>query len=260
MKNLNSRLALVFAMAFTTGLTAQAQSSSDWPKNEIEVRATVSVPSGEANFSGTNDAGSTLSFSRDFDFKNEAGFDLRYTYRTEDGKHKLLAEYSQTDWQRSTTLTRTFTFRGQTYVANANLNGNLKLRDFRGMYAYRWGNEKVRFGPMLDMGVIKTSLDITGTTNNGTRTADGSITKFAATVGYDLEYNATPKVNIFHDLGAIAFHHDRLFHTQGGVKVYLSRQFGFVGGYKFERYRWVNDDNFIRISAHGPFFGGVFRF
>lgn len=260
MKNLNLRLALLFAMAVTTTLSVQAQSSSDWPKNEIEVRATVSVPSGEANFSGTNDAGSTLSFSRDFDFKNQFGFDARYTYRTEDGKHKLLAEYSQTDWERTTTLTRTFTFRGQVYVANASIDGDLKLRDFRGMYAYRWGNEKVRFGPMLDMGVIKTSLDITGTTNSGTRTAEGSITKFAATLGYDLEYNATPKVNIFNNLGAIAFHHDRLFHTEGGVKVYLSRQVGVVGGYKYVRYRWVNDDNFLRISSHGPFFGGVFRF
>jgi len=234
--------------------------SSNGPRNEIEVRGVVSVPSGEANFSGTNDAGSTLDFSRDFDFKNELGFQIRYTYRSEDGKHKLLAKYEHSSWDRSTTLTRSFTFRGETYVANANIDGDLALRSFLVMYAYRWGNEKFRFGPMADMGVIKVDLDITGTTNNGTRTSKGSVSKFAATLGYDLDYDPLPNVNIFNNLGVIAFHHDRLFHTEGGVRFYPSKHFGAVGGYRYQKYKWVNDDNFLRITAHGPFFGGLFRF
>jgi hypothetical protein len=259
MPNFFCRLALLLSLIAMLAVIASAQ-SSDKPKNEIEVRGTVSVPSGEANFSGTNDAGSTLDFNRDFDFKNEWGWEARYTYRSEDGKHKFQGDYASTNWERTTILTRSFTFRGQTYVANANLRGELHLRDFKGMYAYRWGNEKVRIGPMLDLGVIKTDLDITGTTASGTREADGAITKFAATVGYDLDYDPTPKVNIFNNLGAIAFHHDRLFHTEGGIKVYPSRHLGIVGGYKYQRYRWVNDNNFLRISSHGPFVGGVFRF
>ena len=136
--------------------------SSNGPRNEIEVRGVVSVPSGEANFSGTNDAGSTLDFNRDFDFKNELGFQIRYPYRSESGKHKLLAEYEHSSWDRSTTLTRRFTFRGETYVANANIDGDLALRTFRVMYAYRWGNENFRFGPMADMGVI--TSDTSGST------------------------------------------------------------------------------------------------
>ena len=166
-------------------LIAQAQDTR--PRNEIEVRGTISLPSGDANFSGTTASGSTLDFARDFDFNNELGFQLRYTYRSENGKHKFLADYDQTNWERNTTLTRSFTFRGETYVANANLDSHLQLRTFRAMYAYRWGNEKFRIGPMIDMGLVRPSLQITGTTNNGTRTAEGSITKFAATVGYDID-------------------------------------------------------------------------
>jgi hypothetical protein len=75
-----------------------------------------------------------------------------------------------------------------------------------------------------------------------------------------LDYDPNPKVNIFNNLGVIAFHHDRLFHIEGGVKFYPSPRFGVVGGYKYQRYRWVNDDNFLRITPQGPFFGGVFRF
>ena len=260
MKTIVTRTTLILAVIFVFTLTGDAQSSSDQPKNEIEVRGVVSVPSGEANFSGTGASGSTISFSRDFDFKNELGFEARYAYRTSNGKHKFVGDFDSIDWKRNTILTRSFTYRGETYVANANLQGDLKLRTFRAMYAYRWGNEKIRVGPMLDMGIITTSLELTGTTSSGTRTADGSISKLAATVGYDLDYNPTPKVSIFHNLGGIVFKKDHLFHTEGGVKVFFNKTIGAVGGYKYQWYKFQDGANFMTISQHGPFFGGVLRF
>lgn len=246
-------------MVFAFIVSAQAQSTEP-TKHEIEIRATYSIPSGDANFSGTTASGDTIDFARDFDFKNEFGWQARYSYRSTNGKHKIVADYDATNWERSTTLTRTITFRGQTYVANASLDGALKLQTFRGMYSYRWGNEKLRFGPMVDMGFVKTSLALNGTTASGTRSADGSITKFAATIGYDLDYAPTPKINLFHNLGAIAFQGDHLFHTEGGIKVFFNRSFGAVGGYKAQRYKFKDDPNFLTVRSHGPFFGGVVRF
>jgi hypothetical protein len=239
-------------------VTAGAQDTR--PRNEIEVRGVVSVPSGEASFSSNGTTGTVISFDRDFDFRNELGFEARYTYRTDNGKHKFLGEYSQTSWERSNTLTRSFTFRGQTYVANLDTSADLRLSTFRAMYAYRWGNDKIRIGPMADMGVVSTKLELTGTTNNGTRTESGKITKFAATLGYDLDYDPTSNVNIFHNLGAIRFQGERLFHVEGGARIFVTRQFGFSGGYKALRYRVEKNDNFILVRTHGPFFGGVFRF
>ena len=260
MRKLVSALILSLLIVLALVVSAQAQSSSDKPKNEIEFRAQVNVPSGEANFSGTGADGSTLDFARDFDFKNEFGFELRYTHRTTSGKHKFLIDYDRSDWERNTILTRSFTFRGETYVANASLEGDLKLRTLRAMYAYRWGNEKIRFGPMVDLGIVNVDLEITGTTAGGTRTADGSINKFAATVGYDLDYDPTPKVSIFHNLGGIVFKSDHLFHTEGGVKFFFNKAVGAVGGYKYQWYKFKDGPNFLTISQHGPFFGGVFRF
>lgn len=147
-------------------------------QNEIEVRGAIAIPSGEASFSRNGNTGTVISFSDDFDFKNELGFLVRYTRRSENGKHKFLGEFGQTRWERSNTLSRSFTFLGQTYVANLETSSELKLTDFRAMYAYRWGNEKIRIGPMVDMGVVSTRLDVTGTTNNGTRSDSGKITKF----------------------------------------------------------------------------------
>jgi len=97
-------------------------------------------------------------------------------------------------------LSRSFTFRGETYVANASLDGDLSLRQFRAMYAYRSGNEKLRFRPMVDMGIITTGLKLSGTTNNGGRSGEGSISKFAATIGYDVDYDPNPKLNLFNNL------------------------------------------------------------
>jgi hypothetical protein len=251
-------LAAIVVLLIAAGLVKSQ--TSDATRHEIEVRGVLSIPSGEASFSSNGTPGSEISFSRDFDFRNELGFELRYTHRTANGKHKLQASYAQTTWNRETTLSRTFTFRGETFQANLAASGDLRLSTFRAMYAYRWGNEKFRIGPMGDMGVVSTRLNIDASTNNATRSASGSITKFAATIGYDLDYDPTPRINIFNNLGAIAFMGERLFHVEGGMRVFATRNFGFSGGYKFERYRVEKELDFLKISAHGPFFGGVFRF
>jgi hypothetical protein len=260
MRKVFLRLSLFALIVVAATATAPAQSSSDQPKNEIEIRGDVAVPSGEANFSGTSAAGSTLNFSRDFDFKTKLGFDVRFIHRSINDKHKILVRYSRGDWDQTARLTRSFTFLGQTYVANAQLSLDITVRTFRATYAYRWGKKKVRFGPMFDLGFVSTRAQVSGTTNNGSRTANSSISKLAATVGYDLEYNPSPKVNIFNNLGGIVFQGEHLFDTDAGVKYFASRHFGIMGGYKYQWYKVTEDSNFMLVNAHGPFFGGVFRF
>ena len=252
-------LSSVFLL-LTAALTINAQGTNEPLKNEIEVRGVLAIPSGDASFSSSGNAGTVVSFSRDFDFKNELGFELRYTYRSENGKHKFSGDYAQTSWDRQTTLSRSFTFLGQTYQANLAASAKLRLSDFKVMYAYRWGNEKIRIGPMVDMGAISTRLEVSGTTNNGSRSDKGTITKFAATVGYDLDYAPAPKVYIFNNLGAIAFQGEHLFHVEGGVRAYFTDHFGVSGGYRYQRYRVEKSDDFLKVNNHGPFFGGLIRF
>ncbi|HEV8137362.1 MAG TPA: hypothetical protein VGP85_21980 [Pyrinomonadaceae bacterium] len=234
--------------------------TTDQPRTEIEVRGFYSIPTGETKFSTTTSVGDTISFGRDVDFHNELGYEVRVSHRTQSAKHKFLADYTDINWDRSRTLSRNFTFLGQTYLANLQTSSELKLRTFRVMYAYRWGNEKIRFGPMFDMGVITTRLEFNGATNTGTRSSEGKITKFAATVGYDLEYNVTPNVNLFNNLGWIKFKRDNLFHIEGGVKYFPTTHFGVSGGYNLQRYKLEDNDNFLTVRANGPFAGGVVRF
>jgi hypothetical protein len=259
-KKFSLRLMASMVILLTAVVLVEAQSAADEPRNEVEVRGTFSIPSGEASFGSAGNSGSTISFSRDFDFSNEFGFEVRYQRKSANLKHKFLVDYADTGWERSTTLTRSFTFRGDTYVANASLDGTLSLRQFRAMYAYRWGTEKLRFGPMVDAGVITTRLKLSGTTNNGARTGEGSITKLAATIGYDVDYDPNPKLNLFNNLGAIVFQGEHLFHVEGGAKYFPSRHFGLSGGYRFQRYKVTADEDFLTIRSNGPFFGGIVRF
>jgi len=252
-----SAAAIVVLFLVTSIANSQVPEGS---QNEVEVRGVLSVPSGEASFSSSGASGSVISFENDFDFRNELGFEIRFTHRTASGKHKFQGGYSQTTWNRSTSLSRSFTFRGETFTANLDTAASLRLSNFRAMYAYRWGNEKFRIGPMVDMGVITTRLEIDAATNSGTRSAEGKISKFAATVGYDLDYDPTPRINIFNNLGAIRFQGERLFHVEGGARIFVTKNIGFSGGYKAERYRVEKDLDFLRVVAHGPFFGGVLRF
>jgi hypothetical protein len=250
---------IVLIMLFTTTALCAQTLPAD-PKNEIEARGVYSIPSGDARFSTTQNPGSDVSFKRDFDFGNTLGFELRYTHRTASGKHKFLAEYTDTGWNRTTRLSRSLTFLGNTFQANLDTEADLKLRTFRAMYSYRWGTEKFRFGPMIDAGVVGARINLNGTTNNGTRIAEGSINKFAATIGYDLDYKPFSKVSFEHNLGGIVFSGDRLFHAEGAVKYFPVRHFGLSGGYKFRYYKLVKDDNFVKFSINGPFFGAVVRF
>ena len=212
---ITTRLLLPCVLFLSTTVIAVNAQTSDALRNEIEVRGVVAIPSGEASFASSGNIGSVISFSRDFDFKNELGYEVRYTHWSTNGKHKISGDFAQTSWDRQRTLSRSFTFRGQTYQANLDASAKLRLTDFKVMYAYRWGNETFKIGPMVDMGVISTRLEISGTTNNGARTEEGKITKFAATVGYDLEYTPRPNVYIFNNLGAITFQGERLFHVEG---------------------------------------------
>src|SRR4051812_39595434 len=101
MRTFRSVLSLCTLILLAPVATATAQSVSDRPQNEIEVRGNVAVPSGELNFSGTTDPGNNLDLSRDFDFKNKLGFDLRYIRRSKNDKHKILVQFNRDNWSQS---------------------------------------------------------------------------------------------------------------------------------------------------------------
>ena len=242
----------------TTGAPSNAHTHA--PKNEVELNGIYTIPGGEVNFSGTTAAGSTISFENDFGLKNKLGFGLRYIRRAENGKHKFMLNYARTSSSNTRALSRTIVFRGQTYTANLNTRAEESLGVFLATYVYRWGNQKVRIGPMAQVGFATARVDLSAVTNSATSDREGSITKLAGTVGYDMELYPTEKVNIYNNVGVFRLKRDRILRGEVGLKYYFTRTFGVNGGYQFGRYKLVDDPNFIRANEHGPLFGAVLRF
>lgn len=243
------------------GCTASlAQSSSAGPQNEVQFRGDLRYLSGDANFSGNNDSGSTISFGADFNLDRSVGYDLRYVRRSKNDRHKFVAHFSSSDWGRSASLSRNFTFLGHTYVAHLEIDLDVSLKTFGGSYAYRWGNKKVRFGPKVDAGLVNVGVKLTGTTTSGSATAKGTIRKPVATAGYEFEANPSSKVSIFHELGGIVFQGQHVLSVEGGIKFSPFRYFGIMGGYTYQRYKLMKDDSLVVIRQQGPFAGIAIRF
>ena len=258
MRKFHSRLIVGVTILMVAGATVSAQTAA--PKNEVEFNGLYTIPGGEVNFSGTTAAGTTIDFEDDFGLRNKLGFGLRYIRRSENGKHKFMLNYARTSSTNTRELSRTIVFRDQTYTANLNTRAEESLGVFLATYVYRWGNEKIRIGPMVQVGFATARVDLSAVSNTAVADRSGSITKLAGTVGYDMDINPTDKVNVYNNVGVIKFKNDRVLRGEVGVKYYVSRAFGVNGGYQFGRYKLVSDQNFIQANEHGPLFGVVFRF
>src|SRR4051812_9307480 len=183
------------------GVPSSAQTTA--PKNEVELNGIYTIPGGEVNFSGTTAAGSTISFENDFGLGNKLGFGLRYIHRAESGKHKFMLNYARTASSNTRALSRTLVFRDRTYTANLDTRAEESLGVFLATYAYRWGNQKVRVGPMAQLGFATARVDLNAVTNTADAERSGSITKLVGTVGYDMDIHPTNRINIYNNVGEI---------------------------------------------------------
>lgn len=262
MKNITNKMIVLVVFVFASIAPSFSQTNDDdTPRSEVEIRGSYLDLTGDARFSTSAVPGTTISIEDDFNLPDRLGLDLRYTYRTGNGKHKFMVNYLRADFEATATLRRTIVFQGQVYPVNLEVEGNYQLDDFRVLYSYRWGSEKLRIGPMVDIGVVRSKVKVAGTINGIPVDREGETIKPSFTVGYDIDYDPTPRFNIFHRLGGIAAGGDRLFRTEVGIKFFPVRNFGITGGYSHNYYKSTEEnDNFVAVRPQGPFFGGVIRF
>ncbi len=252
---------IIFAVLIplTTAIMAQAQTAAT-PKNEVEVTGNYVFQSGSLRFSTATIPGTVVSLKDDVALKNNVGYGLRYTYRSENGKHKIWAAYSHTSGNNTTTLARTFVFLGQTYTANLAVHAEHSLGMFLASYAYRWGNKKVRIGPMAQLGWSTTRVALAAVSNNAISAKEGSVSALAGAFGYDMEINPSAKINIYNNVGFAVLSGERFARGEAGLRYSITKAFGLTGGFKFGKYKVLKNDNYIQASQNGPVFGAFFRF
>jgi len=168
-------LAVLFAllmMPFT--LLAAPDDELDNAKWKIFASAWISSPSGY--FNGSNNTG-YFDLQRDFGFGNYATFSGKLDWRFK-RKHHLLFAATPVFSSRTTTLTRTITWQGQTYDLGAQVNANIQSLIFTPGYEYDFFRKRQGFlGLLVNINLANTDarLKLSGAVSGGGGSGSGSV-------------------------------------------------------------------------------------
>src|SRR5215813_2429428 len=176
---------LALAICVFASLKAEPQQPSEkgGPENskvEIVAQAWLQQPKGVIH-GGNGDVG--IDLQRDLNFKRQYNFLGIFNWRFA-RKHHLIFESNPSSAERTTTLDRTITFRGETFSAGASTRTELQTFHFYPQYQYnvilrRRGHLGLNFG--VDLFRINADLSAVanttgpGGTQTATRTASGSL-------------------------------------------------------------------------------------
>lgn len=266
------RLALWLLVA---GLVIAA-SSPAWAQATDRNYAEFTVQAQWKNFS--KGAGLTIppnpeiNFSQDSGFGQSVGPVFRFifipkgTFLGADNKFRI--EYGWLNRDQNFIINRTITIPGRVILINSNLDLNIKTKDFRLAYAPRWGNDKVRIGPLFEYEHLGVNLKLTNLSPNAPPplTTELDVPNNILNLGFDFDITPSEKVDVYGFLGAIpccggGWHG---VNTEYGVKFFPVSHFGINGGFRYSNLRFEGTSNNItftlRTSGIGPFVGATFRF
>jgi hypothetical protein len=144
-----------------------------------------SSPTGSFQARGTTSVSGSFDLSKDFGFGSYSTFSGQADWRFK-RKHHLLVGIVPISSSRTTTLTRTFTFQGQTFDARVKTSANIDSSLYAPGYRYDiFRRNRIIFSIPVQvfLGKVSAALTATGTLNglSATKSASGSI--FAALPG-----------------------------------------------------------------------------
>jgi len=213
-----------------------------------------------------------INFSRDAGLGERVGPVFRFIFipqgRFLGADNKFRIEYGWLNQDKDFIINRTITIPGRVIVINSNLNLNVKTKDFHLAYSPRWGNEKVRIGPLFEYEHLDVNLKLTNLTPNAPppTTTELDTPNNIFNLGFDFDITPSEKVDIYGFLGAIPCCGDG-WHgvsTEYGVKFLPVKHFGINAGFRYSNLRFEGTSNDItfalKTAGIGPFVGATFRF
>jgi len=274
-------ISLALAICVFASLKAAAQQHPEQggpedSKIEIVAQAWLQTPKGVIHGGNGN---LSIDLQRDLHFKRQYNFLGIFNWRFA-RKHHLIFETNPSSAERTTTLDRTITFRGETFSAGANTRTQIKTFHYYPQYQYniilrRRGHLGLNFG--VDLFHISADLSAVATTTGPggaqtvTRTASGSLFAGLPTGGLEGRIFPIPGhdwLNINgHIRGMYFFGYGKYLETRLNTEVRLGAHLGAQGGYQFMRETEVHnkpsDVNANRfgfaLKYSGPLVGATFR-
>jgi len=275
------RAVSVFAICVLLIVKAQSQQRSEEggpedSKVEIVAQAWLQQPKGTIRGGNGN---LEIDLQRDLNFERQYNFLGIFNWRFA-RKHHLIFECNPSSAERTTTLDRTITFRGQTYTGGADLKTTIQTFHFYPQYQYniilrRRGHLGLNFGvDLFDINAKFSAVASTtgpGGTQTVTQTSSGSLFAGLPTGGLEGRIFPIPRHDWLdvsgHVRGMYFFGYGKYLETRLNGEVRLGPHLGVQGGYQFVReteiHNKISDVNKNQIGFafkyFGPLVGATFR-
>jgi len=203
-------------------------------------------------------------FGPDIHLKSDLGIDkdkipgVRLEYRSTGGSSHFV-DFFTIKQSGDKVVNRTIDFKGQTYTVGTRVQSDLKTKNLRYGYAYRFGSDKFRIGP----GVVVSAVFLDGTLAAPalSRTSKGDIQLPMPLVG--LSFFSTPheRVSFSGNFGGIKLGQYGSG-TDGEIqgRVYPHKNVSFGVGYRSLRYAPEVDNKSAVLRFKGAFFSAGVRF
>jgi hypothetical protein len=167
-------LVLVLLGVLSPFVTCAANDEFDNARWKLQLNAWISAPSGYFNGKSGN---GYFDLNHDFGFGNYATFSGTLDWRFK-RKHHLLFSSAPVFSSRTTTLTRTITWQGQTYDVGAQTSAHINTLIFSPGYQYDFFRLKQGFLGFLvyvNLAYTEAELKATGTLSGGGGSANGTV-------------------------------------------------------------------------------------
>ena len=259
-----SALALVLCLG---AKAIVAQEELDNSKSKLQLNCWVSAPSGY--FNGRSGQG-YFDIQRDFGFGNYATFSGKWDWRFK-RKHHLLFAVNPVVSSRTTTISRTIDWQGQTFDAGARVESSIRSLIFTPGYQYDFfRRQSIWLGLLVNVNLaytgakLKATAGITGggSSASGSKQADGSLFVPLPAIGPDFRWYPIPSSARFYLDGALTgmsfFGYGNFISANAVLGFRVSRHWGARVGYLMgSRFKITgsNDRIAIRLTQKGPVFG-----
>jgi hypothetical protein len=265
---LHGSLVLLLALLMLpVAASAGPDDELDNSKWKFYVAGWVSMPTGY--FNGQNNEG-YFDLQRDFGFGNYATFSGRLDWRFK-RKHHLLFSASPVISSRTTTLTRTVEWQGNTYDVGAQVNADIRSLIFAPGYQYDFFRKRQgNLGVLVNVNMVYTDarLKLEGTATGGGGSGSGSVSSegslFAPlpAVGPEFRWYPIPDSNRFYLDGNLTgmsfFGYGNFISSNATLGFPFARKWDARVGYMMGsrlKIEGSSDQIAIRLTQKGPVFG-----
>ncbi|HTP67922.1 MAG TPA: hypothetical protein VMJ35_03390 [Dongiaceae bacterium] len=259
---------LVVGLAAAMGLIMPEAKAGDEEfdnsKFKLQLNGWVSQPTGY--FNGPDHNG-YFDLQKDFGFGNYATFSGKLDWRFK-RKHHLLFGATPALSSRTTTITRTITWQGQTYDVGARVNADIKSLFFTPGYQWDILRRKSGFlGLLVNCNLASTdaTLKVTGTASgagSASQSSSGSLFVPLPAVGPDFKWYPIPDNGRFYLDGAFTgmsfFGYGNFLSSNAVMGFPVSKHWDARVGYLWGSRLKIDDSNSnisLRLVQKGPVFG-----